>query len=209
MERAAFMSSAAEATTISILPVIVAAAIPAIAAIVAAIIATRSAGAARRSESSAQFVRDLEARIAERKFTVYEPMIELLRRVLDPKDAPAILADEDAYRASISKFAAWIAIYGSDEAITYFQRFMQCTYRSATPAIMVRMYAEFVLAARRDMGYPDTKITGEQILGIRLTDVYEPKWLEVFTMPLTALYAREGWEAPWERAAATGGHGVD
>ena len=199
--------AAADAASSSIVPVVVAAAIPAIAAIVAAIIAGRSAAAARRSESSAQFVRDLEARIAERKFEIYQPMIELLRKLLDPKDAIAVLADEDAYRASISKFAAWIAIYGSDEAITYFQRFMQCTYRQATPAIMVRMYAEFVLAARRDMGYPDTRITGEEIFGIRLKDVYEPKWLEAMTMPLADLYAREDWDAPWERTADTGTRG--
>lgn len=185
----------------SITTVVIAASIPAIAAIVAAIIAALSAASARRSESSAQTVRDLEARIAERKFAIYEPMIELLRKILDPRDAAAILADEEGYRASISKFAAWIAIYGSDEAITYFQRFMQCTYRSATPAIMVRMYAEFVLAARRDMGYPDTKVTGEEIFGIRLKDVYERTWIDAFTMPLADLYAREGWDAPWESVA--------
>lgn len=185
----------------SIVSFVVAAAIPALAAIVAAVIAAKSAAAAKRSESSAQFVRDLEARNADRKFGVYEPMLELLRKMLDPKDAAAIAADQDAFRASVSKFAAWIAIYGSDEAVTHFQRFMQCTYNAAPVPVLMRMYAEFVLAARRDMGYPDTKITAEDILGIRITDVYETSWLEALTMPLRDLYEREGWHAPWERSS--------
>lgn len=174
--------------------------IPAVAAIVAAVIAAIAASSAKKSEAKALHVRDLENRIAERKFKVYEPMIELLRRLIDPQEASAVVAKQAEFRQKLSEFSAWIAIYGSDDAVTYFQRFMQCTYHSAPVHVLLRMYSEFVLAARRDMGYPETRVTGEHILGIRLSDIYAGKWIDTFTLPLGELYAREDWKAPWEAA---------
>jgi hypothetical protein len=185
---------------------LIAAGIPAVAAVAAAVIAARSAAAARRSEQSAQAVRDLENRIAERKFTVYEPMIDLLRRILDPVEAKLIASDERKFRDDVSRFGAWVSIYGSDEAVAYFERFMQCTYRSAPAPVMIRMYVEFVLSARRDMGYPDTAITGEHIMGIRLKDAYEPDWFHALTMPLGELFARESWSPPWQSNSVPGGN---
>ncbi|HEY3381822.1 MAG TPA: hypothetical protein VGK32_08645 [Vicinamibacterales bacterium] len=179
-------------------PAIFGAAIPASAAIIAAVVAARSASSARTSEQSAAAVRDLENRIADRKVKVYEPMIELLRRMLDPNESATIMADERKFREDLSKFGAWVTIYGSDEAVIYFERFMQCTYRAAPAPVMIRMYVEFVLAARRDMGYPDTGITGEHIMGIRLKDTYDPEWFETLTTPLWRLYEREAWTAPWQ-----------
>ena len=197
----AIEAPALASTTTPLWPVLLAATIAALAAIMSAVIAGRYAAAARHSEASTQRMRDLENRIAQRKYETYEPMIELFRRMLDPKDAVAILADADGFRTQITKFSAWIAIYGGDDAVIQFERFMQCTFSQPPLSVTIRMYAEFVLAARRDMGYPDTRVTGEHLLGSRLNDLYTTPVLDALTMPLQDLYAREHWTPPWEKHA--------
>lgn len=148
-------------------------------------------------------MRELENRIALRKYEVYEPIIELLRQMMDPRDAEVLIKDEDAYRRQLSKFSAWAAIFASDEAVTLFQRFMQATFTNPPAPVVIRLYAEFVLAARRDMGYPDTQIEPEHLLGIRLTDLYNSDWIEAMRMPFAQLCEREEWAPPWGSASTT------
>ncbi|MCL6297602.1 hypothetical protein [Streptomyces kronopolitis] len=175
------------------------AAIPAIASVVAAVIAARSARRAKTSEIDAQHLRDLEARISEKKYDVYKPMINLLKDILNQR-----VMSEDEFKSLISEFSAWVTIFGSDQAVRAFHDFMQATYVTGTPpVILMKLYAEFVLAARRDMGYPDTMIGAKHFLGMRISDLYSHDQLAKVDMPLADLCRDVGWTPPWEQTPAT------
>ncbi|MFJ4090007.1 hypothetical protein ACIPYS_00340 [Kitasatospora sp. NPDC089913] len=170
------------------------AAVPAIAAVIAALVAARSARLAKKSEISAQYARDLEARISEKKYEVYKPMINLIRDMLDRRQ----ITEEDS-RSKISDFATWVIIFGSDEAVRAFHHFMQAAYHSAPPKILMKLYADFVLAARRDMGYPETDVRQTDFLGMRITDIYENDLLRGVDDPLADLCREAQWSPPWRQ----------
>lgn len=166
--------------------------IPACAAIVAATIAARSAKKTKRFEIEAQRIRELESRISDKKYDVYKPMINLIRDMLDQRS----IDDEDS-RSKISDFATWVAIYGSDEAVRAFRNFMQAAFHSAPPIVLMKLYSEFVLAARRDIGQAETKITELDFLGARIRDLHQSDLLIGIGRPLLEICADHGWSPPW------------
>ncbi|WP_158711565.1 hypothetical protein [Streptomyces xylophagus] len=174
------------------------AAVPALAAIMAAIISAHSARSAKKSEIAAQHLRDLEARISEKKYEVYKPMINLLKDILDQHSMP-----EDEFKSRISEFSAWVTIFGSDGAVRAFHHFMQSAYAGNTPPIiLMKLYAEFVLSARRDLGYPDTTIDARHFLGMRISDLYTDESFSKVDLPLADLCSEVSWTPPWEQAPA-------
>ncbi|MFI0199865.1 MULTISPECIES: hypothetical protein [Streptomyces] len=144
------------------------------------------------AELDAQRIRDLEARNSEKKYDTYKPMINLLKDALDRRTI-----DPETFRTSISDFATWVAIYGSDEALSAFHNFMQASYGSPPPVILMRLYADFVIAARRDIGYPDTQVTRLQFLGIRISDAYSNSAFREIDKPFSELCRNVGWNPPW------------
>lgn len=155
---------------------------------------------ANASNHDAARLRDLEARIATRKVEAYDPMLELFRKLLDPRTSAAITEDPDAYADTISHFAQQLTIWGSDDAVIAFQRFMQTTYHAAPMPVMMRHYVEFVLAARRDIGYAKTELTGEHILGVRMNDYYSTDLLRpAMNNSLDDVYASSQWSPPWNQ----------
>ncbi|MEU0087729.1 hypothetical protein [Streptomyces sp. NPDC006274] len=169
------------------------AALPAIAAVIAAVIAARSAKVAKSSEVEAQRLRELESRISEKKYDTYKPMINTLKDMLDRR-----AVNEETFRANISEFAIWVAIFGSDEAVRSFHNFMQASFNPPTPPVVfMRLYADFVLAARRDMGYLDTSSTRKEILGSRITDVYSHSMFSNMDKPFEDLCREAEWQPSW------------
>ncbi|GGR02280.1 hypothetical protein [Streptomyces netropsis] len=165
-----------------------------LASIVAAVIAARSARGAKRAEIDAQHIRDLESRIAEKKYETYRPMINLFRDILD-RHHP----EEQELRERISEFSNWVSIFGSDDAVKAFHNFMQAAYADPPPAILMRLYADFVIAARRDLGYPNTGINRKHFLGMRINDIYEHPLLQGVDEPFDELCREHGWHAPWRQ----------
>jgi hypothetical protein len=103
---------------------LVVAAVPALASITAAILAARSARASRTAEIEAARLRDLEGRLAERKYDMYRPMIELLRRMISTSKTGPKVSERESI-GKLSEFSAWISMFGSDEAVSAFHDFMQ------------------------------------------------------------------------------------
>ncbi|MFJ3784701.1 hypothetical protein [Streptomyces sp. NPDC090093] len=156
-------------------------------------IAARSAKMAKNSEIEAQRLRELESRISDKKYDTYKPMINTLKNMLDRR-----IVDEGEFRANVSEFATWVAIFGSDEAVGSFHDFMQASFNSPTPPVVfTRLYADFVLAARRDMGYPGTGTTRKEILGSRITDVHSHSMFSGIDKPFSDLCREAEWEPPW------------
>lgn len=170
------------------------ASIPAFAAIAAAVIAARSAKTAKNAELAAQYVRELENRISEKKYDVYKPMINLFKEIMNQRT----LGDEEL-RDRISDFSAWVIIFGSDESVKAFHNFMQSTYHSPPPVILMKLYADFVIAARRDMGYSKTEINQKHFLGMRINDLYTHELFKDVDKPLADLCRDAGWAPPWQR----------
>lgn len=171
--------------------------IPAVAAIIAAVIAARSASHARASQREADRVRLLEDRVSGKKQEVYQPMIDFLGAALDKRTSSKIPTDEYADR--LSQFSRWVVIVGSDEAVRAFHNLMQATYAGAPAPLLLRLFADFQIAARRDMGDPDTEVTALEVMGMRVNDLYtgDPTLKTLMTVPFEEACQRQGWKIPW------------
>jgi hypothetical protein len=165
--------------------------IPAIAAIIAAITAARAARVTKRTEIEAQRLRDLEGRISEKKYDTYRPMLDTLKDLISQQ------IDASTFRTRTSEFTTWISIYGSDEAVKSFHNFMQASFHNAPAKVLMKLYAEFIIAARRDMGNPSTKIRASHFLGMRINDIYDNNVLSDVDSPLESICRETGWTPPW------------
>lgn len=171
--------------------------IPVLGAIGAAVAAGIFSARARRAQSSAERTLDLEKRLASSKQEVYKPMVNLFRRILDSsgagKNSPA--ADK-ATLETLSQFIAWVQIYGSDDAVRAVHRFMQASYSEPPATVMLRQYGEFLLAIRRDISHPDTDVTTVDLLGMRITDIYD-ELAHDLTLDEEVFYQKHAWSPPW------------
>lgn len=167
---------------------LVVATIAALASILAAVVAGLFARTTRRAELGAQRDREQEARLAERKYAMYRPMIEMLREMFTTDKLPT-----PEQQAQKEEFATWIGVFGSDEAVLAFDRFMQMFQDQLYPPVEVQhwLYANFLLAARRDIGYPNTALERRHMLGLRLSDVYQRP--NLFAESFDDLCRRVGW----------------
>ncbi len=96
-------------------------------------------------------------------------------------------------------FSTWVNIYGSDGAIVAFHDFKQAAFHPPLPSLVAtRLFADFLLEARRDVGRADISVTRAQIMGMRITDLYEVEnYRSALDLPFEELCHREGWTAPW------------
>lgn len=172
--------------------------ISALASVVAAAVAGVFAWKTRRADADAQRARDLESRISDRKYETYEPMINYLRD-LTQKGEIAKQADPASEQTRAAEkfrnFSTWIGIYGSDGAVQAFHNFMQAAYHNCPPAILIRLYGDFMVEARKDMGYPDTVVQREHLLGMKVADIYEIP--NVIKPSFKEICERLNWQPPW------------
>lgn len=171
--------------------------IPAIASVAAAVVAGVFAWSTRRTDRQVERIRELETRISERKYATYKPLIDILTELLRPDAPQRDEASEAAMQASLRDFATWISIYGSDEAVDTFHKFMQVAVRNPPSVIALRLLGDFLVAARKDMGYPYTKIGRKQILGTRITDLYDHP--DLLDPSFDEVCSRLDWTPPWIR----------
>jgi hypothetical protein len=172
---------------------ILVAGIAAAAAITAAIVAALSARSTKHLELQAQRARELESRISERKIDIYKPMIEMLGKAISPSALQNPSTSEDNID-KIAEFSTWIAIYGSDDTIKIYHNFMQAAFNQAPTLVVSRLFAEFIIAARRDIGYPDTTVTALHLMGMRIDDLYsEGEYCLAMSLPFEELCQQENW----------------
>jgi hypothetical protein len=181
---------------------IVVAVIAACAAFFAAAVAAWSARSVKRVEIEAQRISELENRISERKYETYKPMIETLRDALFGNEGMGTAKpNAETIAKTTLDFSTWITVFGSDNAVRAFHNFIQAAYNSVPPFVATRLYAEFILAARRDIGYPDTHVTPLQVIGLRVNDLYtEEEYRLALTLPFEELCRGQNWTPPWLRA---------
>ena len=175
-------------------------AVPAVASLIGAVIAGRAARDAKRAEVESARLRQLEERLASKKYEIYKPVIEMLRDMLYSPNAGVQPPDTTTVVKKLSDFTTWITIYGSDDALVGFRNFMQAAFHDPPAQLSIRLYADFVLAARRDMGYENTRISALEVLGLRINDLHDDlASYRVATLPFDDLCAEYGWVPPWRR----------
>jgi hypothetical protein len=136
------------------------------------------------------------------KYETYAPMLEMIGDFFSQTDSSRnAVANVEANVDKFVKFAKWIAIYGSDEALEAYHNLMQALRYAPPIFVGFRLIADFILAARRDIGYPDTEISRGKLLAVtfRVNDYYEQGDLleKVMTLPLDQACKLAGWSMPW------------
>ena len=170
--------------------------VAAVGSVAAAVVAARSAGRTRDAQLQAEHALELEKRLAASKAEVYEPMVELFRGMLDAAKNPKQQTNERKLIETLSKFTAWTQVYGSDDVLREFHKLMQAAFHDAPAEVFMRLYAQFVLAVRRDLGDPRTEVTLTELLGMRISDVYE-KMASMLDLDERAFFAQQSWTPPW------------
>ena len=106
------------------------------------------------------------------------------------------------------KFSAWAGIVGSDEAVRAWSNLMQSTFHDVPPVVLLRLYAEFQLAARRDLGDPDAILTPIELMAARIKDLYDDAtYHAAMVAPFADVCASVDWPVPWESDPSAGGGG--
>lgn len=90
---------------------------------------------------------------------VYSFFFDLLR---DLKDKSKF--NEKQARNDLFEVKKTILNYGSDEVIYQLSRWLSSTHEALHPSETIKLIADLLVAMRKDMGYPNTKITPDDIL---------------------------------------------
>jgi hypothetical protein len=170
-----------------------------IVAVASALLAGLFAYRTKRSELRAQAQLETERRIASSRGETFWPLIERIGDFWDKLGKGEDVASQEEWverelQPTFLKFLRWVQIYGSDEAVWAAHRLMQAIYHDAPANVVSRLLSDIVLAARRDLAHPDTKATSQDIMGLRVSDLYEHKWA---SLTLERLYEEERWTPPW------------
>lgn len=165
---------------------IVIAVIAAVASVAAAVVAGLFAMATRRLEARLHRM----DQVSEPKRDMYVPLVDMLERMFTSDETPT--AEELAHKR---RFDTWINVYGSDGAVRAYSRFMQALPAQPPGDIQFRLYADFLIEVRKEMGDPSGGVDRVQILGPRLANLKDRRNL---TDPdLDKVCARAGWTPPW------------
>jgi hypothetical protein len=172
--------------------------IAAASAVVAAAIAALAAVRTNNTTIASQRVIELEKRLATSRLDVFKPMLETMAQMLEPSPDPQVQTERQADMLSALKsFATWVQIYGSDESVRVFHHFMHAAYHTAPPEVFIRLYGQFVLAARRDLGDSNTEVDLVDLLGIRLKDIYAG-YADRLRLSDEDYYRNVEWTPPWQ-----------
>ncbi|KDP89659.1 hypothetical protein W824_15935 [Clavibacter cf. michiganensis LMG 26808] len=99
----------------------------------------------------------------------------------------------------MADFQTFVTIWGSDDVVDKFFRYRTAAPTSPPTAVIMRLMADFLLAVRRDIAWPDTSITGLHVIGMRINDLAEhPEMSAALSVPIKSLFESEGWTPPFD-----------
>lgn len=168
--------------------------LPAILSFVAAYISIRSANNARTAEQEAARLRALEERTADKKYEMYKPFLQNLGDALTPgKTEKALKKMEE----TIANFQSFVTVWGSDEVVKAYFRFRTASALEPPALVTMRLMSDLMVAIRKDIAWPETKLNGTEIIGMRINDLHtQPQFSSVFKKPLNEVFKEQGWEPP-------------
>lgn len=174
--------------------------IPVLVAVLSAVLAGWFAVATKRSELRSQRLIELERQSAATKADVFQPLAEGIGEMWEQTSQGQATPQwfEKHVMPRFKKFMTWAPIYAADETVWAYHRYIQGIYSDSPPNILMRHLAELVLALRRELGHPGSKVTPLDVMGFRITDIYADgvgvSWAR---LSLDKLYEEEGWTPPW------------
>lgn len=174
--------------------------IPVVVAVVSALLAGWFAARTKRSELRSQRLLELERQSAATKAEVFQPVVEVIGEMWQRTSQGEVSQDwfEEHMLPRFANFMTWAPIYGADETVWAYHRYQQGVYADAPILVSLRHLLDLVLALRRELGHPDTKVNAIDLMGFRVTDIYEngvgQPWAR---LPLNKLYEAEQWTPPW------------
>ncbi|MFD0557628.1 hypothetical protein FB566_2911 [Stackebrandtia endophytica] len=166
------------------------AAIAAVASIVSAVVAGWFAHSSRRHELRSRRAEAAHERLVEQKREMYEPIVDLLGKMFTSDVLPT--PQQQLHK---QRFDTWVNLYGSDGVIEAYSRFLIAMPTGPPAEIQFRLYADFLLEVRKDMGHVDTTASRIQILGPQLLNF--PDKSSLTDPDLAAVCRRAGWNPPW------------
>lgn len=179
----------------SVVRAITLAAVPAAIALLAAYFSYRSARDARTSQEEVARLQRLEARVSAQKYEIYAPVLDTFGAILSRNSSK-----DGIDFAVFEKFQTWATIYASDAALRSFARYQQAVFDDAPSHIMLRLYSEFLLEARRELGDEATLATPSDMVVVKLKDLFtRDDMLAIFTLPFNELCENYDWAPPWTR----------
>jgi hypothetical protein len=181
--------------------------IPLVVAIVSAGLAGWFALMTKRSEFRSQRLIELERQSAATKAEVFQPLVEGIGEMWErtSKGTATLEWFENKLMPRFTTFMTWAPIYGADETVWAYHRYAQGIYDDCPTNITMRHLAELVLALRRELGHPNSKVTALDLMGFRIDDIYKDGvGLNWTRLPQNQLYEEEGWTPPWGDRFKTG-----
>lgn len=178
---------------------IIVAIIAAVASVFAAVVAGVFARSARRLEAQLQRRDNVHERNVERKQEMYAPVIEMIQHMFVTDDQPT---DEQLEKKR--HFDLWSKVYCPDDVLAAYSRFSVMGNGDYPPGeVQVRLYADLLLAIRKDLGDPYSNLTRLELMD-DTTALYEDKYF--LTEPnLDRVCKRYGYTPPWKNKVARSG----
>ena len=165
-------------------------------AVFAAALAGFFAWRSRLAQTATERAIEREKRLATVKAETYKPIIELFQEILDGTKSNK-QPNPRKMRSSMSDFATWAQIYGSDDVVRSFHRFMNASSGNPPPTVSMYYYGQLLLAIRRDLGDPDTAIGVGELVGIRMNEFYETDLSRLLVLDERTFLDSVDWSPPW------------
>lgn len=154
----------------------------------------------QRADQEVQRSRDLQQQLSGAKYEMYQPMIDALGAALVPGALNSPKASPLTMKV-MTDFSTWITMFGSDDAVRAFRNFQQGSFNEAPSLLIIRLFSEFMIAARRDIGEAQTSLSGFDLMSVRITDIYaDAQTRRAMTAPWSELEVEHGWQRPWSEA---------
>lgn len=154
----------------------------------------------KQSELRSQRLLELERQGAATRAEVFQPLVEGIGDMWDQISKGTMTPEwyEMNLQPQLKKFMVWAPVYGADDTVWTFHRCVQSIHGGAPNLVTMRLLVELVLALRRELAHPASKVTALDVMGFRVSDIYEGgvavPWV---SLPERELYAHEGWTPPW------------
>ena len=105
----------------------------------------------------------------------------------------------DSLESAIFDFMNYVVVYGSDDVLRAFTRFRLASGTNPPAPITMRLVSDFMLAIRRDLNGGQSDVTGVELIGMRINDLYEDQSIHsALTEPFEVVCAQNNWTPPWE-----------
>lgn len=179
--------------------------------VVTAILGARTAGRTSRLQAALQGEIEkeklLESRVGAVKREMYLPLIRALVAAMNTDQQNMSQRrgrkgpQQDNLLTAITDHFPNLLTVGSDGAIRVFGHLMQAAFNDAPGTVFLRLWADFIMEARKDLRGTDTEIDALTLLSCKISDLYSNyDSFAAATVPLNQLAADVGWEIPWQRS---------